>query len=207
MRGKRRDLAITTSAWLEPISNEKWQYWEGCFQKGIPLNLRRKIDLCLLDLKNAKSRHYSKERVSVSDLRKRIKRLLRRTETGLPLDDPFAEDQVYRHNLGDQEGDFIELAMLTLEYLGEDSISATMPALKPESIFTRIMFEHFKDAGMTVNLTSGNTLEFANSSEEALPTPIEEFVLVHVWERERFTFREIEKIQKNIKRFQNAIDF
>lgn len=200
--GGRRDLPITSSVWMNRLSDEEWGGWESEFGQQFDAKFRTRVNLCLLDFQAIRSRHYSEDRVSASDLRKRIKRLIKMHSDNQPLDDPFAEDQVLKNNLGNEEAPFSEQAENTLDLLNEKINDVTMDAPKPEALFTSVIFKLFEDAGMPVNLTSGSKRDLANGLDEVDPTPIERFILRYILEIELPIIKNVDLIRKNIKRLQ-----
>ncbi len=203
--GERRNLPITSSAWLSPLTDEEWEFWETKFRRPFGAIFRRRVQLGLLDFQAAKSAHYSKDRVSASELRKRIDRLITRHLDGKALDDEFAVDQVFKQNLDNLDLDFAVQATVTLNRLKSDVTATTMKAQKPEAIFTYILFNIFRQEGAAVSLTSGNKRENSNGLDPVKPTPIEHFILSHVLKVTHPTIRDVDKIRKNIKRFQTLV--
>jgi len=200
--GARRDLPITMAIWSEPLTDTEWEYWEGRFGHSFDLRFRKKLELCLLDFRASVARHYSAGRVSLSEFRKKIKRLIKLAESGRPLDDPFTEDQIYRHNLGDEESTFLQLAYRTLEALSADVEGMSMSAIKPECIFTRVVYDVCKEEGLKVSLTGGKLREDNGSNDTVNPTPIEEFILAKLMKNSDPKYKDVDSIRKNIDRFQ-----
>ncbi|SFS13748.1 hypothetical protein [Yoonia litorea] len=208
MKGKRFDLPRRPRAAPHlTLSEDEWNAWEALFRvQGRPQServfsdqFRDRVQVCLEDFVSYKEDYFDPNRISPSDLRKKIKRLTERDQKGQELDDPETLRQLFML-VPERMATFAEKAELALLRHDTEMEDSAQEARKPEVVFTKIIYERFKEHGARVVITGGWGLS-QNGYSTVHPTSIEQFILKYIWEIDHPLVKDVDRIRKIIRNY------